>query len=79
LRRVNLDPQNLPLPIEGAPRYQHLPADARPWREIWSAGQGVDLIDDVPSVAELVRRLRREYVAACDLPGMRAAAAGLAP
>jgi nitronate monooxygenase len=79
LRRVNLDPRNLPLPIEGAPRYQHLPADARPWREIWSAGQGVDLIDDVPSVAELVRRLRREYVAACDLPDMRAAAAGLAP
>jgi nitronate monooxygenase len=79
LRRVNLDPQNLPLPIEGAARYQHLPADARPWRQIWSAGQGVDLIDDVPSVAELVRRLRREYVAACELPDMRAVAAGPAP
>jgi nitronate monooxygenase len=79
LRRVNLDPKNLPLPIQGAPPYQHLPADARPWRQIWSAGQGVDLIEDVPSVAELVRRLRREYAAACDLPDMRAAAAGLAP
>jgi nitronate monooxygenase len=78
LRQVNIDPQNLPLPIKGAPRYQHLPPDARPWRQIWSAGQGVDLIDDVPSVAELVRRLRREYVAACELPDMRAAAAGLA-
>src|ERR1700733_3325476 len=78
LRRVNLDPQNLPLPIQGAARHQHLPADARPWRQIWSAGQGVDLIDDVPSVADLVRRLRREYIAACELPDMRAAA-GLAP
>jgi nitronate monooxygenase len=79
LRRVNLDPSNLPLPIEGAPRYQHLPAEARPWRQIWSAGQGVDLIDDVPSVAELVQRLRREYVAACELPDMRTAAAEAAP
>jgi nitronate monooxygenase len=79
LRRVNLDPQNLPVPIRGAARYQHLPADARPWRQIWSAGQGVDLIDDVPSVAELVLRLRREYVVACELPDMRAAAAGTVP
>jgi nitronate monooxygenase len=78
LRRVDLDPQNLPVPIHGTPRYQHLPADVRPWRQIWSAGQGIDLIDDVPSVADLVRRLRREYVAACDLPDMRAAAAGSA-
>lgn len=74
LRRVGLEPGNLPAPIVGAPRYQHLPADARPWREIWSAGQGIDLIHDVPSVAELVRRLRREYVAACATPDMRAAA-----
>jgi len=75
LRRVNLDPQNLPVPVPGMPRYQHLPSDVRPWRQIWSAGQGIDLIDDVPTVAELVRRLRQEYVAACEMPDMRAAAA----
>jgi nitronate monooxygenase len=67
---VNLDPDNLPLPINGQPRYQHLPTGARPWREIWSAGQGMDLIHDVPSVAQLVMRLRREYVAACATPHM---------
>jgi nitronate monooxygenase len=78
LRRVHLDPDDLPVPIAGAPRYQHLPAAARPWREIWSAGQGIDLIDDVPSVADLIRRLRLEYVAACGTPDMRAAAAGVA-
>lgn len=33
----------------------------RPWRDLWSAGQGVGLIDDVPSVFELVSRLEREY------------------
>lgn len=36
-------------------------AQRRPWRDLWSAGQGVGLIDDVPSVAELVVRLQREY------------------
>ncbi|MDQ8729826.1 nitronate monooxygenase [Bradyrhizobium sp. LHD-71] len=33
----------------------------KPWRDLWSAGQGVGLIDDVPSVRELVSRLEREY------------------
>ncbi len=45
-----------------------------PWRNLWSAGQGVDLIADIPTVAELVRRLRREYVAACEAPSMVEAA-----
>jgi len=34
------------------------------WRDIWSAGQGVGSIDDIPNVAELVARLRKEYRAA---------------
>jgi nitronate monooxygenase len=34
------------------------------WRDIWGSGQGVGSIGDVPSVAECVARLRREYVAA---------------
>jgi nitronate monooxygenase len=36
------------------------------WRDIWSAGHGVGLIQDVPSVAELVRRLKAEYADALD-------------
>jgi nitronate monooxygenase len=31
------------------------------WRDIWGAGQGVGQIGDVPTVAELVDRLEREY------------------
>lgn len=50
--------------------------EVRPWRDIWSAGQGIELIDDLPTVAELVRRLRGEYVEACAVPSMAAAAAG---
>jgi nitronate monooxygenase len=48
--------------------HRHLPEGVRPWKNLWSAGQGIDLIDDLPTVAELVLRLRREYVAACALP-----------
>lgn len=38
--------------------------EAKAWKTIWSAGQGVSNINDVPSVAELVNRLEREYRAA---------------
>lgn len=42
------------------------PADdeAKAWKTVWSAGQGVGGINDVPSVAELVARLKSEWLAA---------------
>jgi nitronate monooxygenase len=70
IRRVGLDPQALPEP-RGKRSRDHLPTSVRPWANLWSAGQGIDLIDDIPSVAELVLRLRSEYVEACDIPDMR--------
>ncbi|MFL9899662.1 nitronate monooxygenase family protein [Paraburkholderia fungorum] len=36
------------------------------WRDIWSAGQGVGLIDDVPTVADLAHRLKTEFTASLD-------------
>ncbi len=35
--------------------------ELKAWRDIWSAGQGVAAIADIPPVAELVARLEREY------------------
>lgn len=70
MRRVGLDPENLPVPQGKGMRHDHLPENVRPWKNLWSAGQGVEMIDDIPSVAELVERLRREYVAACKIPDM---------
>lgn len=67
---IGLDPKNLPKPAGAKMNYSHLPDGVKPWRNLWSAGQGIDLIDDIPSVAELVTRLRREYVAACETPDM---------
>lgn len=72
LRATGLDPENLFIP-EGRST-DHLPADRAPWRDIWSAGQGIGLIDDIPSVADLVRELQVQYVAACEQPDMVQAA-----
>ena len=73
IRAVGMDPDNLPrLERRGT---DHLPEGITPWRDIWSAGQGIGLIHDVPRVAELVRRLQAEYVGACRAPDFAAAAA----
>lgn len=68
MERLGLDPKNLPKPAGHGMGSQHLPEGVKPWKNLWSAGQGIDLIDDTPTVAELVVRLRREYVAACETP-----------
>ena len=35
--------------------------EARAWKTVWSAGQGVSQIHDVLSVSDLVKRLIEEY------------------
>ena len=35
--------------------------DARPWKNIWSAGHGVGAIADIPTAAVLCARLAAEY------------------
>jgi nitronate monooxygenase len=73
LRMAGLDPDNLPEPLGRGMRHDHLPEGAQPWKTIWSAGQGIDLIHDIPTVAELVARLKAEYDAACRIPDMSGA------
>lgn len=62
ISRVGLDPDALPAPR--ALFRPALPEGVKGWRDVWSAGHGVGLIDDTPAVSELVERLRREYLAA---------------
>ncbi len=55
------------LPEKGASQAEfgdNMQEERKAWRDVWSAGQGVGQIDDVPKVAELVDRLKREYDAA---------------
>jgi nitronate monooxygenase len=62
IRQHGFDPENLPSP-------EDIPDSVKAWRDIWAAGQSVGLIHDIPSVAELVSRLKRQYDAADDLAG----------
>jgi len=75
---IGLDPDNLFIPETRST--EHLPEGKTPWRDIWSGGQGIGLIDDIPSAEDLVLRLRREYAEACAIPDMACAAKqGLQP
>ena len=37
-------------------------AEAKAWKTIWSAGQGVSSIEDCPSTKELVNKLKKEFI-----------------
>jgi len=41
-------------------------AEAKAWKTIWSAGQGVTSISDIKSVAELTEQLKREFQTALE-------------
>jgi nitronate monooxygenase len=62
---AGLDPDNLPVADKSAMNFgSGGGSKAKAWRDIWGAGQGVGLMDDVPTVAEVVERLKAEYAAA---------------
>jgi len=52
--------------MEGKTQLKGISDEAKAWKTVWSAGQGVGAINDVPSTAELCNRLRVEYLEAVD-------------
>jgi nitronate monooxygenase len=60
---AGLDPDHLPEADKTAMNFSSA-SGAKAWRDIWGAGQGVGLMEDVPTVAEVVARLRHEYTQA---------------
>jgi nitronate monooxygenase len=52
------DPDNLTVDANSA---LHLEGEAKVWKDIWSAGQGVGGIDDIPTTAALCAKLTAEY------------------
>lgn len=42
-------------------RSEEIDREKKAWKDVWSAGQGVGNIHDVPTTAELVATLKREY------------------
>ncbi|MBS1139045.1 MAG: nitronate monooxygenase [Proteobacteria bacterium] len=57
---AGLDPANLPVKDKTSMSFGGA-RDAKAWKDIWGAGQGVGTIDDVMPTAELIARLRQEY------------------
>ena len=54
---AGLDPENLPTADKSTMNF----SKAKAWKDIWGAGQGVGLMDDVRPAAEIVARLKQEY------------------
>jgi nitronate monooxygenase len=65
---AGLDPDNLP--VSDKSKMSFGSGSAKAWRDIWGAGQGVGLMDDVPTVAEMVERLTQQYQAARERLGL---------
>ena len=66
LTQFGLDPLDLAsAPIDRATRTLRFEdREVKVWRDLWSAGQGVGAIHDIPTVAALCARLSAEYAAA---------------
>lgn len=60
--RAGLDPDNLPEREAGRISYASGSSRPKAWKDLWGAGQGVGSIDDLPSVAQLVHRLKSELL-----------------
>ena len=67
IAKLGLDPDNLP---EGDKSIMDFGvgdgSKAKAWIDIWSAGQGVGSIHDIPKVADLVARMEQEYTHALE-------------
>lgn len=58
---LGLDPDNLPDPGK-----LDMMNEAKAWKNVWSAGQGVGSISDIPPCAELCEQLIADYAKAID-------------
>ena len=62
IRAAGLDPENLP---ESDPSKMNFGGDAKKaWKDIWGCGQGIGAINAVVSTAELVAKMRSQYMVA---------------
>jgi len=61
IRNAGLDPEHLP---ESDPSQMNFGSSRKAWKDIWGCGQGIGAVKAVVPAAELIGRLRTEYVAA---------------
>jgi nitronate monooxygenase len=56
------------MPEDKTPNFENAQDDAKAWKNVWSAGQGVGAVKNIEPIAQIVARLKSEYDAACKLP-----------
>ena len=62
IENAGMDPENLPDADKNSMNFgSGGNTDSKAWKDIWGSGQGIGLIEDSPSVEELVKRLESEY------------------
>lgn len=59
-----LDPEDLPAADKSKMDFSSGTSKAKAWKDIWGAGQGVGQIHDIPTVSDIVARMKAEYDAA---------------
>ena len=65
IQNSGLDPDNLPTADKSAMNFgSGGNTDSKAWKDIWGSGQGIGLIEDAPTVEELVDRLKSELTEA---------------
>lgn len=63
--RAGMDPDNLPVADKSIMNFgSGGNTKVKAWKDIWGAGQGVGLMEDAPSVEDIVTRMKEEYTAA---------------
>lgn len=61
IKNIGLDPENLPEGDKNHMDFSSSDIEAKAWRDIWSAGQGVGTIDEILPAYDLVLRMEKEY------------------
>ena len=65
IERAGLDPDNLP---QADPSKMNFGSggntEAKAWKDIWGCGQGIGVLNDIPTAGEYIDRLAAEYEAA---------------
>ncbi len=62
IKNAGMDPENLP---ESDPSKMNFSSkdgiDAKAWKDIWGCGQGISVVKEVTSAANLIQKLKKEY------------------
>jgi len=67
IEKAGLDPDNLPEADKSTMNFgSGGNTDAKAWKDIWGAGQGVGSVHTAPPVADVIAELKSEFDEACE-------------